>query len=67
MTIDNMVFCTGEHAYPWHACVNHISTELDEKVMSATTPKEAKQVACQAKRNNSIYDWETSNIVFYGL
>ena len=30
MTMDNMAFRTSEHAYQWHACVNHLSTELAE-------------------------------------
>ena len=64
MTMDNMAFRTSEHAYQWHACMNHLSTELAEKVMSATTPKEAQQVASQVKGNNSICDWEN---IKYGV
>ena len=64
MTMDNITFPTSEHAYQWHACMNHLCNDQAEKVMCAKTPREAKQIASQIKVNSVICDWENSR---YGV
>ena len=64
MTMDNISFPTSEHAYQWHACMNHLCNDQAEKVMCAKMPREAKQIASQIKANSIICDWETSR---YGV
>ena len=64
MTMDNISFPTSEHAYQWHACMNHLCNDQAEKVMCAKTPREAKQIASQIKTNSIICDWKTSR---YGV
>ena len=45
---------TIEHAYQWHACMEHINTELAEKVMNAKSPRDATQIAAKLK-GMSVY------------
>ena len=52
MTMENIPFPTSEHAYQWHACMNHLCNDQAEKVMCAKTPREAKQITSQIKVNN---------------
>ena len=64
MTMDNITFPTSEHAYQWHACMNHLCNDQAEKVMCAKTLREAKQITSQIKVNSVICDWENSR---YGV
>ena len=57
MKMDGLLFPTSEHAYQWHACMEHLNTELAEKVMNAKSPRDAKQIAAQLKGDVSLCDW----------
>ena len=49
MKMDGLLFPTSEHAYQWHACMEHINTELGEKVMNVKSSCDAKQIVAQLK------------------
>ena len=57
MIMDGHLFPTSEHAYQWHACMEHLNTELAEQVMNAKSPRDAKQIAAQLNGDASLCDW----------
>ena len=57
MKMDGLLFPTSEHAYQWHACMEHLNTELADKVINDKSPCDSKQITAQFKCDVSICDW----------